>query len=196
MSVCGQSRFGIFLRTISAAGGIMGDMDCAAPCLLVASPLLLDPNFLQTVVLMVEHSEAGAMGVVLNRPLPVTVAQICEDGDMEYNGPLDAAAFYGGPVEPGRGTLLVRGGMPSSGDTVLDFTDFVSYRRDLLESLAKEAGSNYRLFLGYSGWAPGQLEAELGQQAWIRASLEPDLLFLDDPSALWKEVMKALMGQK
>jgi putative transcriptional regulator len=79
---------------------------------------------------------------------------------------------------------------------VLDFTDFVSYRRDLLESLAKDTESNYRLFLGYSGWGAGQLEAELGQQAWIRASLEPDLLFLGDPSALWKKTIKALMGPK
>jgi len=171
-------------------------MNCVAPCLLVASPLLLDPNFLHTVVLMVEHSEAGAMGVVLNRPIPVFVAQICEEGGMEYNGPPEAPAFYGGPVEPGRGTLLVRGGLPGNGDTVLDFTDFVSYRRDLLELLAKDPESSYRLFLGYSGWGPGQLEAELRQQAWIRASLEPDLLFVDDATTLWKKVIKALMDQE
>jgi len=168
-------------------------MNCAAPCLLVASPLLLDPNFLHTVVLMVEHCEAGAMGVVLNRPIPVLVSQICEEGGMEYKGPPNATVFYGGPVEPGRGTLLVRGGLPGNGDTVLDFTDFVSYRRDLLELLAKDSESTYRLFLGYSSWGPGQLEAELKQQAWIRASLEPDLLFIDDASTLWKNLIKALM---
>jgi putative transcriptional regulator len=170
-------------------------MSQAAPCLLVASPLLLDPNFMHTVVLMVEHNDGGAMGIVLNRPLPFPVDQVCMEGNMEYNGSPGANAYYGGPVEPGRGTLLVRGEMPGPSDTVLNFTDFVSFRRDLLESVAKNPNAKYRLFLGYSGWGAGQLEKELEQHAWIRVSLEPELLFLEDTAQMWRTTIKTLMSQ-
>ena len=171
-------------------------MNCVAPCLLLASPLLLDPNFLHTVVLVIEHNESGAMGVVLNRPIPVPVEKICIEGGMEYNGDPEARAFYGGPVEPGRGIVLVRGEIPGPADTVLDFTDFVSFRRDLLESLAKNPESKYRLFLGYSGWGAGQLEGELEQQAWIRLTLEPELLFFDEPAILWREKIKPFWDKR
>jgi putative transcriptional regulator len=170
-------------------------MSQVAPCLLVASPLLLDPNFLHTVVLMIEHNDGGAMGVVLNRPLPFPVDQVCSEGNMEYNGQPKATAYYGGPVEPGRGILLVRGEMPEPSDTVLNFTDFVSFRRDLLESVAKNPDSKYRLFLGYSGWGAGQLERELEQHAWIRIGLEPELLFLEDTAQMWRMTIKTLMSQ-
>ena len=135
------------------------------------------------------------MGIVLNRSVPITVSQICLEGGMEYSGDMDAQAYYGGPVEPGRGIVLVRGELPGPSDTVLDFTDFVSFRRDLLESLAKNPLAKYRLFLGYSGWGAGQLESEIEQQAWIRVSLEPELLFSDDPTVLWRDSIKVLLGQ-
>jgi putative transcriptional regulator len=169
-------------------------MDYVAPCLLVASPLLLDINFLHTVVLMVEHNERGAMGVVLNRPIPVTLEQICVEGGMEYNGNPDATVSCGGPLDSGRGMMLVRGEIPDSADTVLNFTDFVSFRRELLESLARNPASKYRLFLGYSGWGAGQLDKELEYQAWIRTPLQSDLLFLDDTALLWPETIKAILG--
>jgi putative transcriptional regulator len=169
-------------------------MSHVAPCLLVASPFLLDPNFLHTVVLIIDHNENGAIGLVLNRPVDLAVAQVCNEGMLEYNGDPGCTAYYGGPVDRGRGMVLVRGEMPEPEDTVLNFTDFVSTRRDLLVSLAKNPESKYRLFLGYSGWAAGQLEAELEQNAWIRVSLDPDLLFMDDPTKLWPNVIMALFG--
>jgi putative transcriptional regulator len=168
-------------------------MEYVAPCLLVASPMLVDPNFLHTVVLLIEHNENGAMGIVLNRPILVTVAQICGEGGIDYNGDPDAMAYYGGPVEQGRGMVLVRGEMPGPEDTVLDFTDFVSIRKDLLVSLAKSPDAKYRLFLGYSGWGAGQLEGEMERSAWIRLSLRPDLLFLDEPLGLWRETIKPFL---
>jgi putative transcriptional regulator len=168
-------------------------MNCIAPCLLVASPLLLDPNFLHTVVLLIEHNEDGAMGLVLNRPIPIPVSQICNEGGAEYCGDPDAMVYCGGPVEPGRGMVLVRGEMPGPSDTVLNFTDFVSVRKDLLDCLAQRPDAKYRLFLGYSGWGAGQLEGELERHAWIRLILQPDLLFLEEPLALWRETMKPFL---
>ncbi|BDU77403.1 YqgE/AlgH family protein [Mesoterricola sediminis] len=169
-------------------------MSQLAPCLLVASPLLLDPNFLHSVVLLVEHDENGAMGVILNRPLPVTLQQICQESRLAFDGDPEATAWRGGPVDPQRGVILVRGGLPEAEDTVLDFTDFISYRKDLLESLLIEPKASFRLFLGYAGWGPGQLDQELQEGAWARVPLNPDWLMAEDPQELWNRAIQSISG--
>ena len=161
-------------------------MSPLSPCLLVASPLLLDPNFLHAVVLLVDHDEDGALGIILNRPLPITLAQICDESRIPYAGPEEATAWRGGPVDPQRGIILVRGGMPAPEDTVIDFTDFISHRKDLLESLLMDPESQFRLFLGYSGWGAGQLDQELAQGAWTRMPLNPEWLLHPNPKELWR----------
>lgn len=169
---------------------MIGLMTPMAPCLLVASPLLLDPNFVHSVILLVEHDEEGAMGVVLNRPLPMTLSQICEESHLSYAGAEEATAWRGGPVDPHRGIILVRGGLPGPEDTVLDFTDFLSFRKDLLESLLTDPESCFRLFLGYAGWGAGQLEAEFAQGAWRSLPLENRWLMDPEPMALWKRLLQ------
>lgn len=169
-------------------------MSPIAPCLLVASPLLLDPNFLHSVVLLIEHDDQGAMGIVLNRPLPLTLSKICEESHLTFGGDEKTTAWRGGPVDPQRGIILVRGGLPSEDDTVLDFTDFVSFRKDLLESLLLDASAVYRLFLGYAGWGPAQLDAEMEQGAWARLPLNPEWLLSDDPKGLWQKAIQAISG--
>jgi putative transcriptional regulator len=169
-------------------------MSQLAPCLLVASPLLLDPNFLHSVVLLVEHDEQGGMGVILNRPLPVTLQQICQESHLAFDGDDEATAWRGGPVDPQRGIILVRGGLPDSEDTVLDFTDFISYRKDLLESLLMEPSATFRLFLGYAGWGAGQLDNEIQEGAWVRMPLNPDWLMPEDPQELWSRAISAISG--
>jgi putative transcriptional regulator len=169
-------------------------MSPIAPCLLVASPMLLDPNFHHTVVLLIEHDEQGAMGIVLNRPLPLTLAKICEESQLVFGGNPEATAWRGGPVDPQRGIILVRGGLPEEEDTVLDFTDFVSFRKDLLETLLLDGAATYRLFLGYSGWGPGQLDAEMEQGAWARLPLRPEWLLSEDPKNLWPKAIQTLAG--
>ncbi|WP_243314961.1 YqgE/AlgH family protein [Geothrix paludis] len=157
-----------------------------APCLLVASPSLLDPNFLHTVVLVVEHDEEGALGIILNRPLPLALAQVGEEDGLAYEGSEDATAWRGGPVDPQRGILLVQGGLPAEEDTVVDLTHFVSHRKDLLESLLADPSARYRLFLGYSGWSPGQLDHELEVGAWTRRPVVSEWLMHPDPTGLWQ----------
>lgn len=161
-----------------------------APCLLVASPALLDPNFLHAVVLIVEHDEAGALGLVLNRPLPFTLAQVGAEGDMAYRGSEEATAWRGGPVDPQRGILLVQGGLPEEEDTVVDLAHFVSHRKDLLEQLLADPAARYRLFLGYAGWSPGQLDQELDLGAWTRRPVVSEWLLHPDPAALWQEALQ------
>ncbi|HJU84259.1 MAG TPA: YqgE/AlgH family protein [Holophagaceae bacterium] len=166
-------------------------MSSEAPCLLVANPTLLDPNFLHTVVLVVEHDDEGALGVILNRPLPLTLSQVCEEGDLPYAGPKESTAWRGGPVDPQRGILLVQGGLPEDEDTVLDFTHFVSHRKDLLEDLLADPAARYRLYLGYAGWGPGQLDAELEEGSWSRRPLVPEWLLHPDPTGLWHVAIAA-----
>jgi len=167
-------------------------MSHLAPCLLVASPLLVDPNFLHAVVLLVEHDDAGGMGVILNRPLPVTLQQICQESRLAFSGDEDATAWRGGPVDPQRGIILVRGGLPEADDTVLDFTDFISYRKDLLESLLVEPSARFRLYLGYAGWSAGQLDQEMQEGAWARMPLNPEWLMCEDPKTLWPKAIEAI----
>jgi len=157
-----------------------------APCLLVASPSLLDPNFLHAVVLLVEYDDEGALGLVLNRPLPLALEQVCEEGSMAYHGSSEATAWRGGPVDPQRGILLVQGGLPEDEDTVLDFTHFVSHRKDLLEALLADPQARYRLFLGYAGWGPGQLDQELAVGAWTPRPIVSEWLLHPDPAGLWQ----------
>jgi len=97
-------------------------------------------------------------------------------------------------VEPQRGIILVRGGLPAEEDTVLDFTDFVSFRKDLLESLLLDPEATFRLFLGYAGWGPGQLEAEIAQNAWKILPLMPEWLMSEDPRNLWQRALEKASG--
>lgn len=166
-------------------------MSYEAPCLLVASPALLDPNFLHSVVLVVEHDEEGALGLILNRPLPLALAQVGEEGGFPYRGPEEATAWRGGPVDPQRGILLAQGGLPEPEDTVVDLTHFVSHRKDLLESLMEDPSARFRLFLGYAGWSPGQLDQELEVGAWIRRPLISEWLLHPDPTGLWQVALSS-----
>jgi len=136
--------------------------------------------------------DSGAMGVILNRPLPVTLAQICEESRLPFHGDDCATAWRGGPVDPQRGIVLVRGGMPSADDTVLDFTDFISYRKDLLESLLLEPAARFRLFLGYAGWCEGQLDQELDIGSWARLPLNPAWLMTNEPTELWTRAIQSI----
>ena len=95
-------------------------------------------------------------------------------------------------MDPQRGIILVRGGLPSPEDTVLDFTDFLSFRKDLLETLLLDPDAAFRLFLGYAGWGPGQLDAEMEQGAWARLPLSAKWLMDDDPTTLWQRALQEL----
>ena len=166
-------------------------MTLDAPYLLVASPILMDPNFMHSVLLLVEHDDEGALGIILNRQLPLPLAQICEESGLDFAGPDEGTAWRGGPVDPQRGILLVEGGLPGPEDTVLDFTHFVSHRKDLLEELMTDPDSHFRLFLGYAGWGPMQLDQELDQGAWIQRPLKSGWLMHPDPTGLWTVAISA-----
>ncbi len=154
--------------------------------LLISGGGLFDPNFRHTVVLIGEHNAEGALGVVLNRPLDVTVEKavpvlcpLVPPGEM---------LFQGGPVEPSRPVLLADLADPGLADLlVLDSIGFLigDVSTDLAPSVRRA-----RIFAGYSGWGPGQLEAEMAQKAWIVEPALADDVFTDAPETLWSRVLE------
>jgi putative transcriptional regulator len=158
--------------------------------LLVAGPALLDPNFRRSVVLIGEHSEEGAMGVVLNRPSGVTVADAVPPL-AELAGPYEHV-WVGGPVQPQAVVVLGDFDEPDqSASVVVGSVGFLpgEVDPDELGLLARA-----RVFAGYAGWGPGQLEAELAGQSWIVAAAQPDDVFCDDPDSLWSTVLRRKGG--
>jgi len=154
--------------------------------LLISSGGLFDPNFRHTVVLVGEHNEAGALGVVLNRALDVRVRDSLPTlADLvETDQPL----FEGGPVQPTSPVLLAELVRPDLAD-ILVFGS-VGF---LVGSVSDEARSSIRrarVFAGYAGWGPGQLEAELAEDSWILEPAREDDVFTDRPDALWRRVLE------
>jgi putative transcriptional regulator len=154
--------------------------------LLIAGPTLLDPNFWRTVVLIVEHTEDGAIGLVLNRPSETTVGEAVAQLD-ELVDP-DDQLFIGGPVQPSSVIVLARFEDPSEA-AMIAFEDIgVLAAGGALEDAGAGVRSG-RAFVGHSGWGPGQLDGELERGDWI---LEPALrgdAFSAEPDELWSDVL-------
>jgi putative transcriptional regulator len=157
--------------------------------LLIAAPQLLDPSFRRTVVLVADHGEEGAMGVILNRPSGMTVADAAPD--LEPLVGADAPIFAGGPVQTTSGVVLAEvteADEPVFGDVVL--VPSLGELADVIDG----AGS-VRVFAGYAGWGPGQLDDELGREDWIVEPARASDVFADDPEALWGTVLERKGGQ-
>lgn len=166
-------------------------MDSLQGHLLVASPDLRDPNFHHTVVLLVQHNDDGALGLVLNRPLDVRLRQVwnrvnkkpCERDDR---------IFLGGPCE---GALMALHEDPSLADLGAGDGLFFSTDKELLEQLASDVARRVKFFAGYAGWSGGQLEAELAERAWIPLPAKPDHVF-EAEDELWARAMRDVSGRK
>ena len=153
--------------------------------LIVAGPALLDPNFHRTVVLVCEHDENGAMGLVLNRPSPIPADQaIPELGDAL--GP-DERLWVGGPVQTTSVVVLADFADAADGMAVAGQVGLVLPDTDLEDVAA--AVHRARAFLGYAGWGGGQLDGEIADEDWIVADFAPDDAFNDDPEQLWSRVL-------
>jgi len=164
--------------------------------LLVATPPLEDPNFDRTVIYMLEHHDDGALGVVVNRPT-----------DEQLDEPLDrwsdlqaapAAVFHGGPVEPNALIALALSDRPlQTGSDELSPVSGRVASADLSTDPAFVAAqvSAIRIFRGYAGWGPGQLEGEIEAGAWLVLDAEPDDIFDGDPDALWRSVIRRQGGR-
>ncbi|MFQ5557459.1 MAG: YqgE/AlgH family protein [Acidimicrobiales bacterium] len=154
---------------------------------LVAVPQLLDPNFKRTVILLLEHGDDGALGLVLNRPSELPVRGTIDEWAGVASDP--PVIFVGGPVASSSVIALAE---ISAGSTSDDFAPISGPIGTVdLERSPTEIGAitRMRAFAGYAGWAPAQLEAELGEGGWFVVDLHPDDPFSSEPDDLWWGVL-------
>jgi putative transcriptional regulator len=161
-------------------------MDSARGQLLIAGPTLLDQNFWRTVVLVVEHTDEGALGLVLNRPSDTSVAEAVPQ--LEELLDPDEILFVGGPVQASSVIMLAQ--FEDPGDAaLLAFGDVgVLGTASSTEELAPGVRSG-RAFVGHAGWGPGQLDGELERGDWILESARLEDAFTTEPEELWSEVL-------
>lgn len=159
--------------------------------LLVAAPALADPNFRRAVVLMLEHSDEGALGLVLNRPTPLVSREALPAGLADLM-PAGERVFQGGPVQPEAVIVLADFADTSRAATIA----FGSVGIVSPEPTAAGIGEvrAIRAFGGYAGWGAGQLERELEQEAWVDSEAQPGDVFTDDHEALWSRVLERKGG--
>jgi putative transcriptional regulator len=163
-----------------------------APGFLVAVPQLGDPNFQRSVILMLEHGTGGAMGIVVNRPGSVKLADVATTHGFAKTSPLgNAHAFVGGPVEPERGFVLHdRKDVPEA--VALFDRLYVSGSVESLRLLFEGPVDRFRLCLGYAGWGPGQLERELRAGSWITAEPSIRHVLETPPEQAWDTVLRSM----
>jgi putative transcriptional regulator len=168
------------------APGVHAETALSKGKLLVASRELNDPNFQRTVILLTRYSEQGATGLVINRPVAVLPEHVLPEvrGLAYYRGPL----FLGGPVETQNILFLIRTATaPTPGRHVFGQT-YLSGSRTLLDALSQEAmdASRLRVFAGYAGWAPGQLEQEILRGGWHVVPATEELVVSEAPESVWE----------
>ena len=166
-----------------------------APSFLLSMPQLMDPNFSRTVVLLCKHNEDGAFGLVVNRPL-VTTGRVTVNLDPPVSTERELQVWVGGPVEPQRIWVLV-GQEPDESEELrgMRIADalYLSTSPDLLRRLLDPSPPPLaRLIVGYSGWGPGQLEAELEASAWLMSDIDRDLIFNTPAEHLWEAAIRRL----
>jgi putative transcriptional regulator len=156
--------------------------------LLIAGPTLLDPNFARTVVLIAEHTDEGAMGLVLNRPAGTLVGEAVPD--LGWLVTDEDSVWVGGPVAETAVVVLAEWDRPDLAGALVDGDlGFVGAEADGPEEL-DGAIRRARIFAGHAGWGPGQLEDELAEEAWIVEPPRREEIFTDDPESLWAAVLR------
>jgi putative transcriptional regulator len=147
---------------------------------LIAMPAMTDPYFSRTLVYIAEHNDQGALGVIVNRPIDMSLATLFEKIDLplEAQGFADLPVFFGGPVQTDRGFVLHRPVGEWQSTLAINQHVGLTSSRDVLQAVAREGQpQDVMVTLGYSGWSAGQLEQELAQNAWLTVPAEARILF-------------------
>lgn len=159
---------------------MLSDLERLAPGFLIASPGLKDPNFSHTIILLCSHDRDGAMGVVINRPAPMTMGEIMQQLEIDALKAPKQAVRLGGPVAIDAALLIYHAPDVLNAEEDIEIADqiWLTPRRSLIEAIAaNRAPKNTVLYLGHSGWGAGQLEQELSQGSWLPLELDLELLF-------------------
>jgi putative transcriptional regulator len=165
--------------------------DVFRPTFLVSMPQLQDPNFVRTVVLLCDYAAEGAFGLVLNRPTDMAACTMVKlEPEVERGN--DLPLCIGGPVEPGRGWILVAEPPTEEYRTIVDGVYLSTSPTLLRRVLESRPAPRARVLAGYAGWGPGQLDEELAQSAWLMADVDRDVIFDVDASVMWETVIRRL----
>lgn len=154
--------------------------------LLIAGPALQDPNFWRTVVLMIEHSDDGALGLVLNRPSETTAAEAVPE--LQASVDPDEPLMIGGPVQPSGVIVLAEFEDPSDA-ALISFGEIGVLGTEAASENLGAGVRQGRAFVGHAGWGPGQLDLELERGDWILEPARREDAFSAQPTALWPEVL-------
>jgi putative transcriptional regulator len=163
---------------------------------LIAMPAMMDPNFSGSVVYICEHTDKGALGLVINRPTELTLESLFEKIDLKLEiAPWkDAPVYFGGPVHTERGFVLHAPAGDYGSSVVVRDDVALTTSKDVLEQIASGAGPKKLLVtLGCSGWGPGQLESEIAQNAWLTVAASPSIIF-DTPAEQRQAAALQLLG--
>ena len=157
---------------------------------LIAGPEMRDPNFSETVVLLLEYDETGALGLIINWPTEMPADHVLPEVDGLAEIPHQL--FIGGPVQRGQITLLVQADEAPRGARHVFADIYFSSSGDLLRQLAAEKDSDkqFRLYLGFAGWGAGQLDAELARGGWRVLPGEAPMVFDPSPETVWSELVE------
>ena len=176
--------------------GAEGAMTSLAGQLLVAMPQMEDPRFARSVVYMCAHSEdAGAMGLVINKPLgSLTMGELFAQLDITSGGSANLRpVHFGGPVEAGRGFVLHTSDYSEQATLVVDDNIALTATLDILRAIGDGRGPRQSLFaLGYAGWAPGQLDAEIQANGWLSVAADHGIIFDHDHEKKWNRALAKL----
>ncbi|WP_454018654.1 YqgE/AlgH family protein [Azospirillum sp. Marseille-Q6669] len=163
--------------------------------LLIAMPGMTDPRFQRTVIYMCAHNDDGAMGLVVNRLFgSVTFEDLLEQLEIEIQEPIaNMPVHYGGPVESGRGFVLHSTDYVRDGTLVVDDEVALTATIDILRAISEDRGPRRNLLLlGYAGWGPGQLDAEIQANGWLNVPCDETLLFDPELDTKWERSIAKL----
>jgi putative transcriptional regulator len=173
----------------------MSDSGYLTNQLLIAMPSMGDPNFRETVALVCDHSSRGALGLILNKPLPMRMSEIFEQLEIEIPaGPLsERQVLRGGPMQTDRGFVVHRAGGEWDSTLKVSDTIHVTVSRDILAAMARGEGPPEAVVaLGYAGWDGGQLEDEIRANAWLSAPVDQGIIFHLPFESRWQAAARLL----
>ena len=163
--------------------------------LLIAMPGMADPYFSSTVTLICEHNDEGALGIVINRPLQLTLSGLFEQLEVEDPDPsaADRPVLMGGPVGPERGFVLHNPGNTYENSLTVSAEIHLTFSRDVIDAMATGSGPNNALVaLGYAGWEPGQLENEMLSNSWLNVPASSGIVFDTPFNKRWMSAAQTL----
>lgn len=160
---------------------------------LIANPVLPDPNFSRTVVLLCNHDSQGSFGLVINRSAPFSAKEVFKE--MGISDPQSGKIYIGGPVSPQQMFYLCRSKRPLPElDAICDGV-YLGMNWELLDNLMmriENPEKNIRLYMGYSGWGAGQLAGEMTRLSWLTCEAQSEFVFQENEESVWASVVKSM----